>query len=298
LRLENLVVANSVTYFVRMSGLENFEINDISFVSDCYGKNQDGLHFGGRVKNGTVKNIRALSTGQTNDDLIALNADDSIVRVENRDLYRDYIENVTFENLFAENCHTIIRILSIDAPIQNIHIKNVYGGYRCYAINGDAARYCRTPLFTEEEKLQALSEAIRVTKKGGIVFAAYCMADASILAYGFVRGQIHNIIQSCMLDAETFETFSKPWDLFELCRKEEIDALRGRFPVTQLHFVATDGYANHMRTTLDGMDEDTFRLFLRYHFATCERVELTGYSNHTLDIFRKDDDFAGVGKAN
>ena len=30
-------------------------------------------------------------------------------------------------------------------------------------------------LFTEEEKLQALSEAIRVTKKGGIIFSAYCM---------------------------------------------------------------------------------------------------------------------------
>ena len=32
-------------------------------------------------------------------------------------------------------------------------------------------------LFTEEEKLQALSEAIRVTKKGGIIFSAYCMGE-------------------------------------------------------------------------------------------------------------------------
>lgn len=43
-----------------------------------------------------------------------------------------------------------------------------------------------------------------------------------------------------------------------------------------------------MRKTLDEMDEDTFQLFLRYHFATCERVVMIGYSNHTLDIFRKD----------
>ena len=143
-------------------------------------------------------------------------------------------------------------------------------------------------LFTEEEKLQALSEAIRVTKKGGIVFSAYCMGDASVLQYGFVRGDIHNIIEKCMLDPVTFKTFSKPWDLFELHRKEDIDALRSHFPVTQLHFLATDGYANHMRQTLDAMDEDTFRLFLRYHFATCERLDLIGYSNHTLDIFRKD----------
>ena len=143
-------------------------------------------------------------------------------------------------------------------------------------------------LFTEEEKLQALSEAIRVTKPGGLIFTAYCMGDASILQYGFGRGEIHNIIQSCKLDPVTFQTFSQPWDLFELHRKEDIDALRSHFNVTQLHFLATDGYANHMRKTLDEMDEDTFQLFLRYHFATCERIDMIGYSNHTLDIFRKD----------
>ena len=43
-------------------------------------------------------------------------------------------------------------------------------------------------LFTEEEKLAALGEAIRVTKRGGVIFVAYCMADASVLAYGFIRG--------------------------------------------------------------------------------------------------------------
>ena len=30
-------------------------------------------------------------------------------------------------------------------------MKNIFGGFRCNAINADAARYCRTPLFKEEE---------------------------------------------------------------------------------------------------------------------------------------------------
>ncbi len=143
-------------------------------------------------------------------------------------------------------------------------------------------------LFTEEEKLQALQEAIRVTKKGGIIFAAYCMGDPSIMFHGFRKGLIHEIIEKCMLDPVTFETFSKPWDLFELHRKEDIDALRSHFPVTQLHYVATDGYTHHMRDVIDGMDDATYDLYLRYHFATCERLDLSGYSNHTLDVFRKD----------
>ena len=143
-------------------------------------------------------------------------------------------------------------------------------------------------LFTTEDKLKALSEAIRVTKKGGIIFAAYCMGDASILSYGFIHGQIHNIIEKCMLDTETFDTFSNPWDLFELHRKEDIDNLRKQFPVTQLHFIATDGYTNHMRDTVDQMDDAMYELYLKYHLATCERQDMIGYSHHTMDIFRKE----------
>ena len=151
LHLSDMVVANSVTYNIRMAKIENFTIENISFISDNFGVNQDGLHFNGEVRHGKVKNIRALSHGQTNDDLIALNADDSMERVENFGMVRGEIEDIEFEDLFAENCHTIIRILSTTAAIRNIKIKNVYGGYRCFAINADGARYCRTPLFKEDD---------------------------------------------------------------------------------------------------------------------------------------------------
>lgn len=143
-------------------------------------------------------------------------------------------------------------------------------------------------LFTWEDKLKALSEAIRVTKKDGIVAAAYCMGDPSVLSYGFVKGKIHEIIEKCMLDPVTFDTFSNPWDIFELYRKEDIDELRQQFPVTQLHFVATDGYTNHFRDVVDAMDDRTYEVYLNYHFATCERQDMIGYSHHTIDIFRKD----------
>ena len=143
-------------------------------------------------------------------------------------------------------------------------------------------------LFTTEDQRKALAEAIRVTKKGGIVFSAYCMGDATLLTYGFIRREIHNIIEKCMLNTETFETFSNPWDIFELYRKEDIDKLRAAFDVTQLHFVAADGYTNHMRDTVEQMDAEVYELYLKYHFSICERPDMIGYSHHTLDIFRKD----------
>ena len=152
LRLENMVIANSVTYYVRMSQVQDFTIENIDLVSDHFGANQDGIHVGGGVKRGHIRNVRALSFGQTNDDMIAFDADDSVERVENLDLVRDAIEDITVENVFAVNCYTVIRMLSVDAPIRNIRISGVYAGYRNYVVNGDGARYCKTPLFREEDR--------------------------------------------------------------------------------------------------------------------------------------------------
>ena len=98
-----------------------------------------------------IENVRALTDGQTNDDMLALNADDSLERLENRGLLRGPIENLTFRNVFAENCYTAIRMLSVTAYIRNIRFENIRCGCRNYAINMDAARYCRTPLFDAKD---------------------------------------------------------------------------------------------------------------------------------------------------
>ena len=142
-------------------------------------------------------------------------------------------------------------------------------------------------LFTRGDQSAALAEAVRVTKRGGVVFAAYCMRDAAILQYGFVRGNVLRCIEQGMLDPESFETHSEPKDVFELYRREDIDLLRGALPVTQLHFVASDGFTNHIRETVDAMDDAVYAVWLRYCLATCERQDMVGCSHHTIDIFRK-----------
>ena len=143
-------------------------------------------------------------------------------------------------------------------------------------------------LFTEEEKLLALGEAVRVTRPGGIVFAAYCGNDATILQFCFLRGMLKDDHYRSLIDPVTFKAHSDPIELFELHRKEEIDHLLGQFPVTRLHYVASDGFTHYMRQTLAEMDEELYQQFINYHFATCERQDMVGYSNHILDIFRKE----------
>ncbi|BBF43562.1 hypothetical protein lbkm_2250 [Lachnospiraceae bacterium KM106-2] len=145
-------------------------------------------------------------------------------------------------------------------------------------------------LYKEEDKRQALREAIRVTKPGGVIFAAYVISDGCLLDEGFHRGNINvsQYIEQGLIDAQSFAARSKPKDLFELVRKESIDTLMSVFPVTRLHYVATDGCALFMRESVDAMDDDTFELYLKYHFATCEREDMFGITSHAVDIFRKE----------
>lgn len=143
-------------------------------------------------------------------------------------------------------------------------------------------------LFTVEEQKQALSEAIRVTKPDGILFAAYCGNDATIVQYCFGRGMLKEKRYQDLIDFDTFKASSDPAELFELYRKEDIDALMAGFPTKRLHYVGTDMATNYMRSCIDEMDDDFFNLYLKYHFTICERSDMVGVSHHILDIHRKE----------
>jgi len=142
-------------------------------------------------------------------------------------------------------------------------------------------------LFNDEDKKQAISEAIRVTKKGGTIFVSYCMNETTIINWGFQKGNILQGIQNGIVDGNTYKCLSNPSLLFEMYRKEEIDKLMKEYDVERLHFVASDLLTNQMQDTIDEMDEKMFEAYLKYHLSICERADLVGITEHSLDIFRK-----------
>lgn len=143
-------------------------------------------------------------------------------------------------------------------------------------------------LCEQKEQKQALAEAIRVTKPGGVVYAAYCGNDATIRQFCFGKGMLLTEPYRSLVDPVTFKAASTPEELFVLYRREEIDALMAGFPVKRLHYVGTDMAANYMRETLDSMEEELYQQFLRYHFSVCERQDMVGCSHHLLDVFQKE----------
>lgn len=141
-------------------------------------------------------------------------------------------------------------------------------------------------LYTKEDKLQALREAVRVTKPGGRILVAYCMNEPTVIQYVFWQNNLREVTDSDLLTPD-WHCKSEPKEVFELIRTEEIAELDAEIPVKRLKLIATDGATNYMRGFVDEMDDETFAKWLDFHFSTCERQDLVGASNHTLDILEK-----------
>lgn len=142
-------------------------------------------------------------------------------------------------------------------------------------------------LYTFGDKLQALREAKRVTREGGIIMAAYCMNEYSVVTHAFKENFARECMAGGKLD-ESFQTISDETDLYDYVRIETIERLAEEAGLRRLQTIAADGPANYLRPVLNAMDEETYALFIQYHLATCERRELLGASAHTVDILVKE----------
>lgn len=141
-------------------------------------------------------------------------------------------------------------------------------------------------LYSKEDKLQALSEAVRVTKPGGYIMVAYCMNDPTIIQYVFGLNALREVMELNMLTSD-WRCISEPKDLFEMVRTEDIAALDAEFPIKRIKLVAADGATKYKQEYIDAMDEETFAKWMDYHFTICERQDLIGASHHTIDILQK-----------
>ncbi len=94
---------------------------DFQTVNPIY-LNLDGIHVNSGCRFGVIRNLQ----GVCYDDLVAINADEGD--------YSAPIENIEVDGIFAENCHSAVRLLSVCSRVDNISISNVYGTFYCYTI--------------------------------------------------------------------------------------------------------------------------------------------------------------------
>ena len=139
-------------------------------------------------------------------------------------------------------------------------------------------------LISMEDKLKALLEAKRITKPNGYIFISYCMNEYAIIEHGFIDNNILNELNQ--ID-EDFKIKSKEDDLYSFVRLEDINYLKDKANLSRVKIISQDGPSEYIKKTINKMDDEKFDLYLKYHFKTCEKLELLGAGRHILDILKK-----------
>ncbi|MEG0021703.1 MAG: methyltransferase domain-containing protein [Bacilli bacterium] len=141
-------------------------------------------------------------------------------------------------------------------------------------------------LISEEDKVKALAEAARVTTDDGYIIISYCMNEYALLTYGFKENNIIDCLDNNMVDSD-FHIVSKEKDLYSFVRLEDINKLNEKANLKRVKIISQDGPTEYMKSLVNNMSDDVYKVFLEYHLKTCEREELLGASRHLLDILKK-----------
>jgi polygalacturonase len=141
LTVRDLTIRNPESFSIRLGRVADFAIENIVFDQLRARPNQDGVHVGGFCERGTVRNMSVSSPSGTNDDMVALNADDDVRRHFNRGMECGPIRDIRIEHLEAANAYTFVRLLSRENAIENVLVDGIHGGFRTNAINIDRWRF-------------------------------------------------------------------------------------------------------------------------------------------------------------
>ncbi len=138
-------------------------------------------------------------------------------------------------------------------------------------------------LFDDEDINKAISEAIRVTKKNGIIMFAYITNDGVIADWG-----IDHLLSGYQDEFdENFKLKRYPQGVFAPFYISEIKNIMSKYNVKMLHNVATDGISYMISDKINNLSEEEFNIWVKYQLTICEREDLQGYSCHMLYICKK-----------
>ncbi len=136
-------------------------------------------------------------------------------------------------------------------------------------------------LHSEEDRQRCIAEAKRVCKRDGKLFFAFIANDFVFLTELMYD---QNYFMTGDYDKDTFALHDFP---FVFHTVQECREMLFRGGVRILHEVASDGASELMEERINGMDEENYRQYLRYHFYICEKPEMLGMSNHLLYVTEK-----------
>ena len=140
-------------------------------------------------------------------------------------------------------------------------------------------------LYEPAEVIKAIDEAIRVTKKGGVILFAflsvYGIMYANYFTGNWAAGQEENFTEDYRVKHFKEQLFTG----YDIAEFEEL--FKGR-PVEWITTTGTDGIIESIEDRPDFMILDAdFPAFVKWYLSISEKRELLGSTNHLLYICRK-----------
>jgi hypothetical protein len=121
LRISQLTLKDPETFGIQMANIRRFTVEDITFDYNLLRPNMDGVHLHGNCHQGRIANLK----GDTNDDVVALNADDGWMF----EMSRGPITDIQVDGVWCERGYTAVRLLSDGSPIRRVRVANVFGSF-------------------------------------------------------------------------------------------------------------------------------------------------------------------------
>lgn len=137
----------------------------------------------------------------------------------------------------------------------------------------------------EKDRIKAIKESMRVLKKGGHAFFAYINNDmvfiTEALKYtpAFLLGD-----EKRFYDKESFKVVDEP---FTVLSTDHVKAMFTSLGLEAIRHVATDGFAELLRTEIDGLTPEKFDAWFNFHRYLREKPEFLGASHHLLYVTEK-----------
>lgn len=144
---------------------------------------------------------------------------------------------------------------------------------------------CFGPLYhlekdTDREK--CVNEIKRVCSEKGNMFFAFINNDMVITTETMCYDK--NYIKSDNYNHSTFKVNDFPFIFYTIKMARELIHNCG---LTIDKEIAADGLSELLADKINSMDDESYRLWLEYHYYTCEQPEFIGFSNHLLFIADK-----------
>lgn len=140
-------------------------------------------------------------------------------------------------------------------------------------------------LYDKTDQNKAIDEAIRVTKKGGVILTAFLSVHA-IMYVNYLSGNFEAGLKENF--DENYKTRHFTQQLFTGFEIPEFESLFAEKPVEHLLTCGTDSLLELAEHGKDfKMSDHDFKLFYKYYLANCEKRELLGSASHLLFVGKK-----------